>query len=307
MRKRVLVVYDSVGWSFHRIAGQVHHWLSDEFDVYTTPYWPAPKQLPEVDMVCFLGYVGVHQVAIPDDVPIVVCVYDQHIWRSQSPQRDWMMQAARRSSMLLAASPHLVEIMTLSFPESPLGTCYDGVNTDLFQPQPLRERDGKLRVGWCGNADAKHHGDLKGLHLIREAVDAHDFAELVVGDRTDHWTPHELMPHWYADVDVYVCMSECEGTPNPILEASACARPWVSTDVGIVNALHESTPKDADEEPGLIIKRSADDLADVLTCMRYSRSLQAMGQAGRAAIENGWSWQDKAEQFRRAFRMVLCE
>lgn len=51
-----------------------------------------------------------------------------------------------------------------------------------------------------------------------------------------HVTPRTLreMPDYYSSIDVYVCASITEGTPNPILEAMASGVPIVTTDVGIV-------------------------------------------------------------------------
>lgn len=42
------------------------------------------------------------------------------------------------------------------------------------------------------------------------------------------------MPEFYRNLDVLVCCSEFEGTPNPVLEAMATGCAVVSTDVGIV-------------------------------------------------------------------------
>ena len=41
------------------------------------------------------------------------------------------------------------------------------------------------------------------------------------------------MPEWYSHIDVLICASESEGTPNPVLEALACGVPVISTHVGI--------------------------------------------------------------------------
>ena len=45
---------------------------------------------------------------------------------------------------------------------------------------------------------------------------------------------HEDMPEYYNGIDIYVCTSRTEGTPNTVLEAMACGVPVISTDVGIV-------------------------------------------------------------------------
>ena len=42
------------------------------------------------------------------------------------------------------------------------------------------------------------------------------------------------MKDFYNSIDIYVCASETEGGPNPILETLCCGVPIISTDVGYV-------------------------------------------------------------------------
>ena len=46
--------------------------------------------------------------------------------------------------------------------------------------------------------------------------------------------PHDEMVDYYSKIDLYICMSKIEGTPNPVLESMACGVPIITTDVGIV-------------------------------------------------------------------------
>jgi glycosyltransferase involved in cell wall biosynthesis len=111
------------------------------------------------------------------------------------------------------------------------------------------------------------------------------------------------MPAWYRDLDVYVCMSTVEGTPNPILEASACGIPWISTDVGIVGELR----RDRLAPPGIVIERTPTALVSALErVLEMSETgRNSLGARGRRAVEAGWDWSARAEQFRRAVREVL--
>jgi predicted nucleic acid-binding Zn-ribbon protein len=42
------------------------------------------------------------------------------------------------------------------------------------------------------------------------------------------------MNDYYNSIDIYVCASDNEGSPDPVLESMACGVPVISTDVGIV-------------------------------------------------------------------------
>lgn len=118
----------------------------------------------------------------------------------------------------------------------------DGVDTSLFMPQNLERFDNiadrKVVIGWVGNSKWTV-GDLKGINtIIRPAVkilqeEGYNI-ELMTSDRQDRMIPHDEMPAYYNRIDLYICASSCEGTPNPVLEAMACGVPVISTDVGIV-------------------------------------------------------------------------
>jgi glycosyltransferase involved in cell wall biosynthesis len=44
--------------------------------------------------------------------------------------------------------------------------------------------------------------------------------------------PHSSLPDWYRASDLFVLPSRSEGVPSVLLEASACATPWVASEVG---------------------------------------------------------------------------
>lgn len=125
----------------------------------------------------------------------------------------------------------------------PLAVLEDGVDLDLFSPRNtarLQETSRPLVVGWAGNSLwSTSKTDPKGFHsLLLPALEELRAEGLpIVGhfaDRVRGLIPHHLMPEYYNSIDVYVCPSETEGTPNPVLESMACGLPVVSTDVGVV-------------------------------------------------------------------------
>lgn len=119
----------------------------------------------------------------------------------------------------------------------------DGVDVERFSPSPPeRATDGVPAVGWVGNSawgEQAQAFDVKGYRRLFEPM----IAELAargcavtpkVADPQVSRIPFEEMPDFYRQLDVFVCTSSMEGTPNPVLEAMACGVPVVSTDVGIV-------------------------------------------------------------------------
>lgn len=91
------------------------------------------------------------------------------------------------------------------------------------------------------------------------------------------WTD---IPAAMADLDVVVLSSRNEGTPGVLIEAGACARPVVSTDVGGVRSVVD------DEVTGLLVPRDdAEAMAAALERVLADRELASrLGHAGREHV-----------------------
>jgi hypothetical protein len=103
------------------------------------------------------------------------------------------------------------------------------------------------------------------------------------------------MPAWYNDGDVVLCASSEEGTPNPILEAAACGRPCITTDVGLVPEFVRPG------QTGLIVRRDPESFAKAICwCASHRDHVVRMGEAAREA-SLAWDWSIKIKQFGTAF------
>lgn len=120
----------------------------------------------------------------------------------------------------------------------------DGVDLSVFRPRNIERFDNiahrPVIIGWVGNSKwASTIEDFKGVHTILNPALRELQAEgmnitLHFADRQNGFIPHKSMPKYYSEIDVYICTSKIEGTPNPVLEAMACGVPVITTDVGIV-------------------------------------------------------------------------
>lgn len=118
----------------------------------------------------------------------------------------------------------------------------DGVDTDHFSPRGKTAANGKFTIGWAGNSawgKTSQGYDVKGFTrlfqpMINHLRDSGHDVQTRIADPTIKRIPFAEMPDFYRGLDVFVCTSAIEGTPNPVLEAMACGIPVVSTDVGIV-------------------------------------------------------------------------
>ena len=192
----------------------------------------------------------------------------------------------------------------------PAAVITDGVDLELFRPRNTerfrnRKPGDRLTVGWAGNSMwLAEKEDFKGLHtllkpVIEELSSEGYPIELELCDSHEKMIPHEEMPDFYSRIDLYVCMSKIEGTPNPILECMACGVPYISTNVGIVS---EAAGK---KQAEFILKeRSRACLKRALIRMLETPKLfQELSEENLESIR-GWDWGIRARSF--AFMWEKC-
>ena len=189
----------------------------------------------------------------------------------------------------------------------PSAVISDGVDTSLFVPAGLERfqsenlQNRTIRIGWAGNSQWVV-GDLKGINtILRPAVSALQEAgynvELITSDRLNRMIPHDEMPGFYNGIDVYVCASSCEGTPNPVLEAMACGVPVVSTDVGLVPELF------GDKQKHFILKeRSVECMVDTLKVLLDSPELFEQLSRENLSQIKPWDWKIMTDHMREYFQ-----
>jgi hypothetical protein len=92
------------------------------------------------------------------------------------------------------------------------------------------------------------------------------------------------MPDYYNKIDVLLCASTIEGTPNPVLEAMACGVPVISTDVGIVPEVFG--PKQRE----FIVQRDVSSMAGAIRKLCLNRGLLIeLSEENQVRIED-WDW-----------------
>jgi glycosyltransferase involved in cell wall biosynthesis len=175
----------------------------------------------------------------------------------------------------------------------------NGVDTTFFAPPAAPRAGSMLAVGWAGSL-TNHGADHRGVHdVIAPAVEAAGDMRLAIAAREDRWRGLAEMREFYHSIDVYVCASRSEGTPNPCLEAAASGLPIVTTRVGNMPELIE------DGVNGFFADRDVGSIAEKLRILRDDPDRRRrMGAAARASAE-AWDWRRQARAYDAMFREVL--
>lgn len=181
---------------------------------------------------------------------VSTAVYD-HMFLEQEDINKYANVFNRYSSQYYTSSNKLLDIYSeINEYASPFSVIMDATDIDIFVPKNIERfeyqniKDREIIIGWVGNSNWNYNNeekiDYKGYHtifkkaieeLVKEGYDI----RMYCADRNEKWIPRNEMPEYYKEIDVYICTSLMEGTPNPVLEAMATGVPVITTDVGIVN------------------------------------------------------------------------
>ena len=201
----------------------------------------------------------------------------------------------------------------------------NGINLDTFKPRPdIKRREGQLVTTLSADMP------LKGFSFLLDAIaelrrERRSLALTVIGNTRPrsktakkirrlqlegaiHFTgrvPAEEIARLYAESTAAVVASLYEGFGFPAGEAMACEVPVVSTSAG---ALPEVVGKDG--SCGILVKPgSAEDLTRGIRQMldASSETRIRMGKAGRARVEDHFTWRRAAERTVDVYREVIAE
>ncbi len=176
----------------------------------------------------------------------------------------------------------------------------DGVNLSSFYPKSLErfnDLNRVINVGWVGNSEWSKGVDHKGINTIIKPVieklkaDGYNI-NLFSSDKMDKHIPIEEMVNYYEKIDVYVCASINEGTPNPVLESMACGVPIISTNVGIVKDALGSI-----QQQFILEERSCECLEKALKNMIDNPEIFKKCSEENLESIKVWDWKYKAKDF----------
>ena len=175
----------------------------------------------------------------------------------------------------------------------------NGVDTTFYTPDSSTAPSSLLRVGWAGSLTNMGPG-YRGFHeFIAPAAAAVEGVKLLTAAREDKLRGPEEMREFYRSLDVYICASRNEGTPNPCLEAAACGVPLLTTPVGNMPELVRHGAN------GFFVERDVDDIARKLQTLRDDSELRtAMAKQIHEDIQP-WDWSLRARAYRQMFEEMI--
>ncbi len=288
-RPKVLLLVDRPGWAYDNAAQAVARELADEFE-FRTEYVAQQPDLNawsfDLLYVFFWGETYHHRFNVPPEK--VIKEISSHRWENEdSYGRLTPQQTAQRH--LADAGTWTATSHRLQSTFSPFKNVYHVPNG--FDPEQFSgpDRNGKLRIGWAGNAK----DPCKGLNDILAPASGNDF-ELFIADGGLNATQ---MSEFYKSVDILCVASTAEGEPLTLVEGMASGCFPVCVDVGIVPELVTHG------QNGLIVERKPEAFQSAWQWCRMNPD--RVREAGRKnAFESLRTrrWHTVAEKWRQPLR-----
>ena len=306
MKAKILVIVDVPGWALDRTAQNVikrlrgnydftvvyndelsREHLRGNYDLYYLCYW---RQLEDAKIKLKLPNRTITGIRshFKWDKGLGLAPNDELISRLNT------FAAINVPSRILfnIFSPHLKNIFHTPH----------GVDCELFKPaEKVRNNVGKkkLVVGWAGSSS--NHPGKRGLkdYLLPALAGLHD-VELEMACRESKWRTQEEMIEYYQRMDLYICTSRTEGGPHPLLEASACGVPLISTKVGHAPELI------VDGHNGFLVEREVHAIRKKVIELRdFPERREQIGRNARQEVVTKWNWDVQAPKYVPFFEAAL--
>lgn len=326
----IAIIIDKEGWAFYNTANQIKKYLSEFYNIDIIPMDIFGDNVTKLFILAqdydlmFFMWRGIISWLDSDfaryyidrlgfeyeeflekyvrQKNIVTGVYDHLFLETEKERTNFILNNVKD---YFVSSEKLRQIYN-KYSKKPSYVIADGVDLDLFKMKDENKYkniiQGKLRIGWTGNSKFSDEtdDDLKGINkvirpAIEELMQEGYKIELKIADRNVKLIPHDQMPEYYNDIDIYVCASRTEGTPNPVLEAMACGIPIISTDVGIVPEVFGKKQKE------FIIDRTKESLKEKIKLLVENQGLLEQLSTENLEQIKSWSWKNKTDIFKKFF------
>lgn len=244
--------------------------------------------------------------------PTILSVWGSDVYEFpyQSPLHRRLLQFNLRHADRILSTSHAMAMQTSKFTAKEITVTPFGVDLEKFKPLPLPPffSEGDIVVGTVKTLAEKYGIEylIRAFSLLKKKLPATPLKLLIVGDGPQRAmledlarscglsqdtcftgpVPHAEVPRYLNAIDVVVVPSDSESFGVAAIEASACCKPVVVSDVGGLPEVVE------DGVTGLVVKsRDAEAIADAVAMLVARPDLQRkLGEAGRDRVVRHYEW-----------------
>lgn len=230
-------------------------------------------------------------------------------------------KTVRKCDALITITDQVKRLYSGFFDEDKIRTIPLGVDTDVFRPSKdygQRQSSEILFAGYLYKLKgveylmramhiiAKERKDVK-LRIIGNGPDKHNLQKLAetLDLKTsvifDDVVPYTRMPKYYQQSDVFCFPTLGEPFGKVIIEAMACAKPVVASNIG------GSTEIIQNGKNGILVPPGRPEILarEILSILESERAGKIMGENARDTVIEKYSWQKIAEDYHRLYSNLV--
>jgi len=305
MKPKILIIVDVPGWALDRTADNVISRLKKYYNFEKIYNKDAKNKIQKgnFDLLYITYWKQLQDAGIQIPIPrhSITGVRSHFKWDSGSDLPPSNDDLAYLNQFAAINVPSLILYNIFNEYNLPIFYTPHGVDHKIFIPHHDKTHSptGKLTIGWAGSS-TNHPGKRGLVDFIFPSLNELSGITLKIADRESEWRSQEVMVNFYQGIDAYICASRTEGGPHPLLEASACGIPIITTRVGIAPDLIELNKN------GIIIDRSINAIRNAVILLRDNRDLRIeMGKHARKIICEKWTWDTQVKFYIPFFDSAL--
>lgn len=274
-------------------------------------YFLVKKIKPDIIHAHFISKFGFH-AAFLGVHPLVMSAWGDDILiipHSSRFLRYFTKLSLKRADKIYAVSKDISKKIVSNFdiPVEKVAVVPFGVNTELFRPGIFINRENNKIIVFSNRSFFKVYNIENLIQTIPKVVQKKKNIFFIIkgsGPLEDHlkkladslnlndhitflgWSKYEDMPEYLHNSDIYVSTAISDGTPVSVLEAMACGKACIVTDVGGVS---EWIKNDIN---GLLIPPGQTDIltAKILDLAENSEKRKELGKEARKTITMKGDW-----------------
>jgi len=319
MSKRCLFIYDQHGWAWDFMTRGIiknlpDSWTGEKFpigdirflihNIHYKEWWNSHdaiwfwnpnllfhllksderKANPYSDIPPYPAFLDTNKIEFVRENNITVGHYGSSntegriLWSTQVGVRHNAFICQKYYDLAMKVAPQFKDRYNIVHP---------AVDTEIFYPNP-KPHTGFI-VGWAGHANWEYKRTYL-LDQIKFPIKMQaDWGEkYFIRDR-----PFEYMADFYNACDAYISVSKQEAIPQPILEASACGLPVLSTDVGGISDFLDKEFLCPPYPENEVVKFMNEKLAEWEKNPELRREI---GLRNLKKVMDDWNWKNRTKQ-----------
>lgn len=257
--------------------------------------------------------------------PTILSVWGSDVFDfpHQSPLHQRLLEFNLSQADKILSTSHVMAAETAKYTHKPIEVTPFGIDLDQFRPHSvdsLFDPEDTV-IGTVKTLEEKYGIEylIRAFALVKQRCPGRRLKLLIVGggSQEEHLkslarglgvaadtvftgqVPHDQTPTYQNMLDISVTLSNLESFGVAVLEASACAKPVVVSNVGGLPEVVE------DGVTGYVVEpRSPEQAAHAIERLLTDKGLQErMGKAGRERVRRLYRWEDSVRQMVR----IYCE